>query len=166
MIINIPHSPLTLRPLLIITAALGIIASAIALTASPRHPRHPFASQGGRLMVFPGDSLDLAAATFTIDGDTVSRETFYALDRSEIATLTVTPLPANLIAVTTRAAQAAPLDAAMLPDDVDYVIDGVQATREAFTALAPEAISSMAVVRGPRPRIEIITTANPSTPRD
>lgn len=117
-------------------------------------------------MVFPGDSLDIAAATFTVDGDTVSRETFFRLDRSEIATLTVTPLPANLISITTRAANAAPLDASLLPDDVDYVIDGAASTREAFSALSPDEISSMVVVRRPRPRIEIITSANPSSPRD
>lgn len=155
-----------MRPLHTILAALGLTAAAIVLTAAPRHPRNPFVSQGGRLMVFPGDSLDIAAATFTIDGDTVSRETFFRLDCSGIATLTVTPLPANLIAVTTRAAHAAPLDASLLPDDVVYVIDGAASTREAFSALSPEEISSMVVVRGPRPRIEIITTANPSSPRD
>lgn len=117
-------------------------------------------------MVLPGDSLDLASATFTIDGDTVGRDIFFSLDRSEIATLTVTPLPANLIAVTTRAARATPLDPSQLPDDVDYIIDGNRASRETFSALPAESILSMAVVRGPRPRIEIVTTANPPSPRD
>ncbi|MCM1029119.1 MAG: hypothetical protein NC342_05235 [Pseudoflavonifractor sp.] len=141
-----------------ILAAIILAATAIAGTFA-RHHRRIFTSQGGNMIVFPGDSLDLAAATFTIDGDTVCRDTFFMLDRSEIRSLTVTRSPANLIEVVTERAATRALDPSELPEEVDITVDGTQVDRAAFTAIPPEAILSMTIIKGLRPRIEVTTTA-------
>lgn len=136
---------------------------AAASVAAP--PRNRLESPRGRLAGFPGDSIDLSVMTFTVDGDTVSREAFFNLDRTRIRTLTVIPAPANLIEVETREAALAPLPADSLPSDIVYVIDGVVADRTAYSALPASAISSVAVVRSGKPRIEITTRRAARRPR-
>lgn len=146
-----------MKSLIAIILAAG--AGANLLVANPDIPL--FDSRGGQMIVFPGDSLDLSQATFTIDGDTVDRDIFFHLDRRDIQTLTVTPAPANLIEVVTRRAAQQPLEPEELPEDIDYVVDGTIVDRAAFTAIPPRAITSMAIVKGERPRIEITTKRGP-----
>ena len=135
---------------------LSIVSlTAAASVAAP--PRNRLESPRSRLAGFPGDSIDLSVMTFTVDGDTVSREAFFNLDRNRIRTLTVIPAPANLIEVEPREAAMAPLPADSLPADIVYVIDGAVADRAAYTALPASAIASVAIVRGGKPRIEITT---------
>ena len=140
---------------------LPIVAfsAAGALFASSEPPRTThFVSKGGRLVVFPADSLDLSVMTFTIDGDTVSREEFFKLDRNQIRTLEVTPAPANLIEVETHAAAMQPLQPDSLPGEIDYVVDGVVVDRAAYSSIPPSAIASITVFKGVRPRMIIPTT--------
>lgn len=137
---------------------LAVIATALAAAAIPALPsRQHLSAERGRLLVFPGDSLDMASVTFVVDGDTVSRDSFFTLRRADIHTLTVTPAPANLVEVTTHRAAARPLDAADLPDAIVYVIDGDTVGREAFTALPPDDIAAIVTVRSCPPRIEVTT---------
>lgn len=133
----------------------AIAAGATLIFALPQRPL--FSSERGAMMVFPGDSLDLAQMTFVVDGDTVTREQFFRLDRKEIRTLTVTPEPANLIEVVTRRAAMQPLEPDSLPADVDYIVDGTIVDRAAFSDIPADAISSLVVVKGPRCRIEVTT---------
>ena len=42
------------------------------------------------MMVFPGDSINLASLTYIVDGDTVDRRGFLSVDRRDIYSLTVT----------------------------------------------------------------------------
>lgn len=102
--------------------------------------------------------------TFTIDGDTVSREEFFKLDRGQIRTLEVTPAPANLIEVETHAAALMPLMPDSLPGEIDYVVDGVVVDRAAYTSIPPSAIVSITVVKAPRPRMIITTTKGTKRP--
>ncbi|MDE7151496.1 MAG: hypothetical protein K2O27_04455, partial [Candidatus Amulumruptor sp.] len=61
------------------TCIAAIAAGATLILALPQRPL--FSSERGAMMVFPGDSLELAEMTFMIDGDTVTREQFFKLDR-------------------------------------------------------------------------------------
>ncbi|MDE7236428.1 MAG: hypothetical protein K2N66_01230 [Paramuribaculum sp.] len=137
------------------TCISAIAAGATIILALPQRPL--FSSERGAMMVFPGDSLELAEMTFMIDGDTVTREQFFKLDRKDIRSLIVTPEPANLIEVVTRRAAIQPLEPDSLPDDVDYIVDGTIVDRTAFTDIPANAISSLVVVKGPRCRIEVTT---------
>lgn len=135
--------------------AVASLMGAASVSADPPRPR--FESQRGLLAGFPGDSIDLSVMTFTIDGDTVSRDAFFSLDRKSIRTLTVTPAPANLIEVETHAAAMTPLAPDDLPADIVYVINGRVADRVAYTRLKPSEIASVAIVKGAPPRIEVTT---------
>lgn len=134
-------------------------ASAAPLAADP--PHHVYTSERANMMVFPADSLDLSIMTFTVDGDTVSRQEFIDLDPCNIRRLTVIPAPANLIEVETRTAAMKPLSPEDLPSDILYIIDGLVADREAFTALPSEVIRAIAVVKGPRPALVVTTKTAP-----
>lgn len=153
-----------MRSLIILCLAAIAAGGTLYLFAEPEH-RH-FVSERGSMMVFPGDSLDLSVMTFTIDGDTVTREQFFSLDRNQIRTLTVTPAPANLIEVETMAAAMAPLEPDSLPADMDYVVDGTIVDRAAFSAIPPKSIVSIVVVKADRCRMEITTTAARKTPKE
>lgn len=138
---------------------LAIIAIAGAALLSAVPGRQVISAEHGRLLVFPGDSLDMASVTFTIDGDTVSRDSFFTLRRPDIRSIIVTPAPANLVEVTTRRAAMCPLLPDDLPADILYIVDGDTIDREAFTAIPSADIVSMVMVRAHPPRIEITTSA-------
>lgn len=148
----------------VILAIAALAASTLLLAVAPQHK--VVDTERGHLLVFPGDSLDLSLVTFTIDGDTVSRDSFFTLCRDDIRTLSVTPAPANLVEVTTRAFAMRPLLPEELPDDIEYVIDGKAVDRVTFTSLPADDIISLVMVRAARPRIEITTRASTLTTND
>lgn len=145
-----------MRRLLLLPLAAVMAAGAIFASDNPDRSFNDTKLLAG----FPADSIDLSVMTFTIDGDTVSREEFFRLHRSEIRTLAVIPAPANLVEVETYAAAMTPLQPDSLPADIDYEVDGKIVDRAAFSAVPSSAIRSLAIVKGGRPRIIIVTKAN------
>lgn len=145
--------------MMITVAASAALAWGVSVADAPGSPS--FVSHGGRMMVFPADSLDLSSMTFVIDGDTVSRDCFMKLDRMAIRTLTVIPSPANLIEVETRGAALEPLPADTLPGEIVYAVDGKVVDRRVFDRVSPAAIRSLTVRKGSPLRMEIVTIAAP-----
>lgn len=154
-----------MKHLHLIIPAIGCVA-AMAISAATsfaqQRSNRIFATEGGRMIVFPGDSIDLSTLTFIVDGDTVSRSTFTAIDPAEIHSLTITKGPANCIEMVTTEAHQSPLGADEMPVSVTYEVDGVEVDRSAVRTLPVDSISRIQVVRGPRPRL-IISTDTTST---
>lgn len=153
------HKPNNMRTLIMAFLATAVAGGAIYIFAEPERPL--FTAERGRMIVFPGDSLNLSEMTFTVDGDTVTREQFFSLDRRMIRSLIVTPAPANLIEVETRRAAMMPLEPDSLPADMDYIVDGTIVDRAAFSSVPSESIVSIAIFKGERPRMEVTTKRAP-----
>lgn len=154
-----------MKHLHLIIPAIGCVA-ALALSAmstfAQQRGNRIFATEGGRMIVFPGDSIDLSTLTFIVDGDTVSRSVFTAIDTERIHSLTITKGPANCIEIVTTEAHSRPLSVEEMPVSVTYEIDGLEVDRSKVRSLPVDSISAIRVVRGPRPRLVITTDSTTS----
>ncbi len=145
-------------PSLAIAMLLGV---SVILSASPRGSRM-FMTDGGNMMVFPGDSLDISAMTFMIDGDTVSREAFTAVNVNNIYSITVTKGPANCIELVTLRSMQTPLDPDTLSSrQITMTLNGVEVGADVLSSLPADSVRKVVVVKGRNPAI-MISTVNDS----
>lgn len=145
-----------MKHLLILPAVVAFSLAALAFSSSPLSGKL-FNVEGGHTMVFAGDSLDVAAMTFIVDGDTVSRAELLATPLSNIFSLTVIKLPANCMEIVTRSSMEMPLDSSRMPGDVVYMIDDQTVNSEDFASFPADSISSLTITKGPAPSIRIVT---------
>lgn len=137
-------------------AGILVLASSLLISAMPKGGRM-FVSEGGSMIVFPGDSVDISAMTFIVDGDTVDRNSFTAIDPENIHSLTVTKSPANCIEVVTVKANETPLPGDTISDIVTTMVDGVAVDPEVLRTLPSDSVRKVTLVKGPRPVVMVST---------
>lgn len=138
-----------------------LCASMLLISAKPRSHRL-FSVEGGLMMVFPGDSINLASLTYILDGDTVDRRSFLAVDKRDIYSLSVTKGPANCIELTTVRAMTEPLESDTIAPGVSMTVDGVEADASMIRSIPADSIRKVTMIKGPRPALIISTHSDSS----
>lgn len=150
-------------PLFSSAIILSVLFGALLLTSAKPRGNRLFSVEGGIMMVFPGDSINLASLTYIVDGDTVDRRGFLSVDRHDIYSLTVTKGPANCIELTTVSAMTEPLESDTLASGVRMTIDGVTADASLIRSIPTDSIRRVTMIKGPHPALIISTRPDSST---